>query len=227
MIEHAATSHWVFLAHNTRDKPLVERLGHELREHGIEVWLDKWSLVAGRPWLEDLGRAITEAAATLVCVGAAGVGRIAHHEIQVALDAAFRNPARVVIPVLLPGAEGPEILPPFLRARHTIDLRAEGAWRPGVESLVAALQGRPAGPGRAVVRDCPYRGLEAFGEEHARDFFGRADESRRLLDLLRSRRLLILSGASGSGKSSVVLAGIVPAIRHGELDDRDWSVVKT
>ncbi len=64
----------------------------------------------------------------------------------------------------------------------------------------------------------PYRGLLAFQIEHARFFFGREREVAQILEqLLRLQssgrpRFLLVVGASGSGKSSVVLAGAVPRL---------------
>jgi WD40 repeat protein len=65
---------------------------------------------------------------------------------------------------------------------------------------------------------CPYVGLEAFDEAHARTFFGRSDQVAALLaELDAGRRLVIVTGASGSGKSSLVLAGLVPALKTGAV----------
>jgi formylglycine-generating enzyme required for sulfatase activity len=64
----------------------------------------------------------------------------------------------------------------------------------------------------------PYRGLFAFRPEHAPFFFGRETFTQTLVQAVESRRLVALLGASGSGKSSVVFAGLVPALlkRPGE-----------
>lgn len=78
-----------------------------------------------------------------------------------------------------------------------------------VERLASAhpeLAARP--PGRP-----PYRGLEPFLEEHADIFHGRAAAIRRLADAVESRPVVVLSGPSGSGKSSLVLAGLIPTLR--------------
>jgi WD40 repeat protein len=64
----------------------------------------------------------------------------------------------------------------------------------------------------------PYRGLRAFAAEDRRFFFGREADVERLLQALRSgSHLLTLVGASGSGKSSLVMAGVVPAVLGGAL----------
>jgi len=67
----------------------------------------------------------------------------------------------------------------------------------------------------------PYKGLRAFHEADAKDFFGRDDLVRELLRRLAEhheyQRFLAVIGPSGSGKSSVVRAGLLPAIRRGDL----------
>jgi len=67
----------------------------------------------------------------------------------------------------------------------------------------------------------PYKGLRAFTEADASDFFGRGELTRRLVTRLTeagpASRFLAVVGPSGGGKSSVVRAGLVPAIRHGAL----------
>jgi DNA-binding SARP family transcriptional activator/ABC-type glycerol-3-phosphate transport system substrate-binding protein len=60
----------------------------------------------------------------------------------------------------------------------------------------------------------PYKGLRAFGEDDAGDFFGREALVEQVLARVRSgARFLALVGPSGSGKSSVALAGVAPALR--------------
>ena len=65
---------------------------------------------------------------------------------------------------------------------------------------------------------CTYVGLDAFGENDARHFFGRDDQVTALLARLRTERLVVVTGASGSGKSSLVLAGLLPALKRGRID---------
>jgi len=67
----------------------------------------------------------------------------------------------------------------------------------------------------------PYKGLRAFTEADAADFFGREKLVADLIDRLGQgrpgSRFLAVVGPSGSGKSSVVQAGLVPALRRGAL----------
>jgi len=69
----------------------------------------------------------------------------------------------------------------------------------------------------APVEDvCPYRGLQPFREEHAEYFFGREGLTDQLLDRLRTGNFLAVIGASGSGKSSVVRAGLAHKLQRGQ-----------
>ncbi|MEU5952840.1 WD40 repeat domain-containing protein [Streptomyces sp. NPDC047525] len=62
--------------------------------------------------------------------------------------------------------------------------------------------------------DSPYPGLARFGtDDHAR-FHGRGDLADELVRLVSRRRVVAVIGASGSGKSSLLRAGLVPALRH-------------
>jgi transcriptional regulator with XRE-family HTH domain len=84
----------------------------------------------------------------------------------------------------------------------------------------------------------PYKGLRPFGEADADDFFGRETLVQELLGLMSEvddpaagarqdlARFLAVAGPSGSGKSSVVKAGLIPALRQGGiLGSENWFVV--
>ena len=83
--------------------------------------------------------------------------------------------------------------------------------------MVTALSGTAVE--RAHARPNPYKGLRAFDEPDAPDFFGRdtlVDEIlARLGDCGLRGRLVLVVGGSGSGKSSVVRAGLLPRVRGG------------
>ncbi|WP_329148495.1 AAA family ATPase [Streptomyces sp. NBC_01456] len=75
----------------------------------------------------------------------------------------------------------------------------------------------------AVPGVCPYRGLAAYRQHDARWFFGRERSTAALVAQLRAAQesggLVMLVGASGAGKSSLLNAGLVPAVRSGALGD--------
>ncbi|HET6446436.1 MAG TPA: protein kinase, partial [candidate division Zixibacteria bacterium] len=76
-------------------------------------------------------------------------------------------------------------------------------------------------PMSRVLESSPYRGLYAFREEDAPYFFGREIFTERLVNTVTSRHMAAVIGPSGSGKSSVVFAGLLPTIRERS----DWSVL--
>jgi WD40 repeat protein len=73
----------------------------------------------------------------------------------------------------------------------------------------------------------PFPGLLAFQEEDAAIYFGRDDDIRRLIERLEARRaqggnkLVVLLGSSGSGKSSLLRAGVIPRLKRA---GRNWIV---
>ena len=60
----------------------------------------------------------------------------------------------------------------------------------------------------------PYLGLRRFEEDEQSLFFGRDQTIEELLQLVRSSQFALVAGASGSGKSSLVRAGLVPQLRQ-------------
>ncbi|MEM9513366.1 MAG: BTAD domain-containing putative transcriptional regulator [Actinomycetota bacterium] len=95
---------------------------------------------------------------------------------------------------------------------------------PRVADLLRALRqafgadviGRPDDDATIEVRN-PYKGLRAFKETDAHDFFGRDEFVDELVERAGTHRFLAVVGPSGSGKSSVVRAGLLPRIRRGGL----------
>ncbi|MFG2004244.1 hypothetical protein ACGFNU_34300 [Spirillospora sp. NPDC048911] len=71
---------------------------------------------------------------------------------------------------------------------------------------------------------CPYRGLVPFDEADAEVFYGRELLTAQLVTTVAQRGLLVVTGASGAGKSSLLRAGLLPALARGELSQpaRDW-----
>jgi WD40 repeat protein len=68
---------------------------------------------------------------------------------------------------------------------------------------------------------CPYKGLDYFEEEDAGLFFGREKLVEDLIDRANGSRTLFVTGPSGSGKSSVVRAGLIHALKQGSLKDSE------
>lgn len=87
------------------------------------------------------------------------------------------------------------------------------------EDLREALEQLEAAGSAAVIPDGnPYRGLLAFEAEHRALFFGRDTEIGTILERLRSDAFVVVAGDSGTGKSSLCRAGVLPRAVEGALD---------
>jgi serine/threonine protein kinase/formylglycine-generating enzyme required for sulfatase activity len=90
---------------------------------------------------------------------------------------------------------------------------------PSGEELREALEQLQAARGTEVFPEGnPYRGLLSFEAEHRALFFGRSQEIGTLLDRLRSDSFVLVAGDSGSGKSSLCRAGVLPRALDGAFD---------
>lgn len=226
----------IFLSYSRNDDKAASKLRELLeREHHLQVFKDDASLRSGDRWLGRLQTAVGRCDAFVVQVGRDGVQRWIGAEVEVALirhyqphDEAERLP---IFPILLPDVV-PESLPPFLALFQATRWDGVSALP---EPLIKALRARHALMAtRPIFEGSPFRGLGAFTQEHTQQFFGRRSETLAALALLgdateadptqlsgfgRSQyvRWLQVTGNSGTGKSSLVQAGLMPMIRCGAL----------
>ena len=91
------------------------------------------------------------------------------------------------------------------------------------EDMLAVREGRPADVGYRAgrgMRGCPYRGLLPFGESDAEVFYGRERLAAELAVKVAAQAarggLVVVTGASGSGKSSLLRAGLLPILARGQ-----------
>ncbi|EIV91289.1 WD40 repeat-containing protein [Frankia sp. QA3] len=208
----------VFLSYGTADLPAATRLADLLEARGVRPFLDRRHLVPGAPVQEAIEGVLLATEAVAVLVGPGGLGSWHHEEMRAALNEAVRRRGDVrVIPVLLPGSDA-GALPPFLARRLEVDLRRDTGDPAAIESLVAGIRGHAADHAADSARvrlpdtPAPYPSLRAFTEHDADRYFGRSAETAQLLDRVRRSSFTAVVGASGSGKSSLVLAGLLPSL---------------
>lgn len=225
----------IFLSYAGLDRELATRLKDGLQLAGLEdrVWQDIDQICGGDNWLLKLDTALREGAGYLILVGPGGI----HHWVKFELYAAVRRHYDTderfpILPVLLPGVS-PEDLPSFLSLFQAERLPAQAGFADyrrvaeRLHVLLAAVPDSDADDPGEVASTSPWPGLAAYDESRQRFFFGRSTET---LEALRKfgdcadgvyRRWLQVEGQSGVGKSSLVHAGLVPAIRHGWLGESE------
>jgi hypothetical protein len=107
----------VFVSHNGREKPLIERLCIALQTAGIEPWFDEWALAPGDEWIREVEHVLDTVPVVLVCFGVHGVEPWQDAQRQAAIERAVSVGKSAVVPLLLPGAPVAVELPGFLRGR--------------------------------------------------------------------------------------------------------------
>jgi WD40 repeat protein len=217
----------VFLSHSSRDNASAGRIKAWLEQQGFEApFLDfdkHIGIPPGADWEKTLYREIDQSQALLIlqsgnwsaskwCFAEFTQARALGKEIFQVIESADADAGS-----------------PIAANLQVLDLRYER--EAGLEQLrkqladiaLTAQGGFPWDGTRP-----PYPGLPAFEEEDAAIYFGRYGEIRHLIERLTARRtlggarLLVLLGGSGSGKSSLLRAGVLPRLRRS---GRGWLVV--
>jgi formylglycine-generating enzyme required for sulfatase activity len=210
-----------FLSYHSPDQALAERLkaALEQKDAGANVFFAPSSLRAGGFWSKALAEEIVHADAFILLVGKKGVGDWQLLEYDEALDKRVKSPDFPVILVLLEGQTAPGL--PFLRRLHWI-ITSDPASEKDVARLLDAVSSSGTRPGELWRYTCPYRGLAAMEERDSDYFFGRERETVDGLSTLAAsaNRLPVLLGNSGVGKSSLVQAGMLAALKRQAWPER-------
>ena len=217
----------VFLSYHSPDRPDLLRIREQLAARGIVTFLDRDNLVAGMPWPQALEQALGRADAVAVFLGGHGFGLWQKREMGYALDKQVREEQAgrsfPVIPVLLQGSDPAA---GFLFLNTWIDLRRDVGDPEAIEALAKAIRGgAPAEAPETASPICPYRGLRPFSEEDRAFFFGRDAYIERVLETTLRQPVVVVVGPSGSGKSSLVHAGLFPRLRRLRPPEPTWDMV--
>jgi energy-coupling factor transporter ATP-binding protein EcfA2 len=216
----------VFLSYAHSDRAAAAELNGWLAVQGVSTFFDRNKLRPGIPWMTALEEAIATSKAAAILIGPHGLGNTQQYEREFALVQQARSPDRSfpVIPVLMPGCDSPPT--GFLELQTWVEFAKEtGVLQQAqvLEMLRAAVRGEDIAPSDIRATICPYRGLEPFREEDKEFYCGREGASAELAARVREHSFVAVIGASGSGKSSLVFAGLLPELRK----DRSvmWDVV--
>jgi len=216
----------VFISYSRADKPFVDRLTNDLKENGVDVWVDTLGLKPGtRNWEQALREAIRLARSVLL-VASPNSRRSVYVQDELAIAEMYN---REVIPIWADGDTWMDSIAMGMGKRQFADLRGNH-YAAGFAQVVEVLTGRaplpipekappetPDFPPRN-----PYKGLRAFKADDQADFFGRDEVIAALTAKIEQpsteSRLVAILGASGSGKSSVAMAGLLPALQRRHPD---------
>src|SRR4051794_40058958 len=222
--EGAGSMASVFVSHSSRDRAVTEQVAARLRAAGFAaLFVDfdpEQGIPAGRSWERELYAQLRRSDAVIFLASEASVAsRWCSIEIGLA-----RSLGRPVFPLRLqPGVEFP-----LLADVQWTDLTDA---EPGLARLLAGLHSAGLDPADSFAWNpdrSPYPGLVPFAPEDAAVFFGRQPETHRLMELLTPTlqrgpgRMVAVIGPSGSGKSSLLHAGLLPRLAR---QPERWLVV--
>ncbi|MCP5416665.1 MAG: TIR domain-containing protein [Chromatiaceae bacterium] len=205
----------IFISHSSLDNRAADDVAKRLREQGYQaLFLDfdpADGIPAGRNWEREIyTRLRTCSGVVLICSEHSMASDWCFAEITHA-----RALGKRIFPLLISSCA----LRPILRDTQTIDLSHDP--ETGYQRLWRGMRSAGLDPADTFAWDIdrpPYPGLTPFTAHDAAIFFGREQDQRRCLDRLEQmrryggERLLLVVGTSGSGKSSLVRAGVVPRL---------------
>jgi WD40 repeat protein len=215
----------LFLSHASGDDEHVAKLKRWLEGRGHRsIFLDfdpHAGIPVGRDWERELYRRLRACRALIIlCSERSMASKWCFVELAIA-----RSLGKPIFPLLIEPCE----LPTQLSEVQMLDLTGDAE-----EALIRLARGLAAAGVEAATEfpwdgsRSPYPGLLAFEERDAAVFFGREQEIDEATELLNQadrygeRSLLMVLGASGSGKSSLVRAGVVPRLR---ADPDRWLII--
>ena len=215
----------IFISHSSKDNSVAEAIVERLQQQGYQsVFLDfdpELGIPAGRSWEHELYRQLRACQSVIVlCSEHSMASRWCFAEI---------THAKSLGKYLFPLKIGPCKIDTVLTSRQIIDFTKdpEAAYQRLWEGLrIAGLD--PADHFTWDTSRSPYPGMMAFEEADAAVFFGREAEIQQGLEILQrlrqfgGARVLMVLGASGTGKSSVVRAGLLPRLRR---NSEEWLII--
>lgn len=234
----------IFISYSRANLPLVQRLTRDLQTHGVNVWIDKIGLKPGTPDWENALREAIKRADGVILVASPQSRQSPYVRDELAIAKAANHP---LYPVWVDGTDWSDCIPMGMGSIQFVDLR-NNAYEAGLSELVSVLSSAQmanstpqilpvaVASAKSIPLDFvprnPYKGLIAFDAKDRGDFFGRDTLLAELLDALRFQanqpRFLAVIGASGSGKSSVIMAGLLPALQDGAVDNsQQWRYLET
>ena len=209
----------LFISYAETDRAWVEGyLLDALEQVGLRYHTEA-AFALGRVRLQEFERAITESDRTLLVLSPAYLADDFNQFIRLLAQSYGRDTATwPVIPLILQ----PVQLPPSLNILVSLNATNPQEWKEAIKRLCTDLKRQLPTP--PLKPSCPYPGMVPFSEDDSDRFFGRDDEIEELLQSLRLHPFLAVIGSSGSGKSSLVFAGLIPKLPESGLFGGEWLI---
>jgi WD40 repeat protein/class 3 adenylate cyclase len=226
---------FVFVCYAHADHTFAARLVADLQVGGITCWTDQLGLKPGTADWEQSVRDAIRACQAVLLVASRDSRQSRYVKAELSVAEMYQ---RLVYPLWAAGEDWIDCISMSLCAVQYVDARGE-RYATALAELAADLDGTetadaatiaPAKEEPTFEPRNPYKGLRAFTEDDAGDFFGRTGVIDNLVQALEealgpgqngAARLLTVVGPSGSGKSSVVMAGLLPRLRSCALPQSD------
>lgn len=215
----------IFISHSSHDNNMATEVRKLLENHGHRsVFLDfdpELGIPFGRDWEQELYAQLRSCQAVIILCS--------RHSMTSNWCFAEVTHAKALGKPIFPIKIGDCVINTVLTAHQVLDLTNKPD--EAQQRLLRGLKKAGLDPSGAFDWDGrrpPYPGLMAFQEEDAAIFFGREPEIQRGLELMNrvrlfgGARMILMLGASGSGKSSLMRAGLVPRLRR---DRERWLVI--
>ncbi len=231
---------FIFISYAREDIAFVTRLKTDLSARGISSWIDLESLRPGTDdWEKELRKAIRSSSAILFAASPNAISS-RHVKDELGIAAMYQRP---IYPIWIHGDHWLEAAP--IGTIQYIDARGE-MYSQALSALIqelSTIRGTSSTektllfPPKFSLPHQPrnlYKGLRAFQGKDFQDFFGRGHFTQQLIQSLHHLlkpeqqekllpRLVTVIGPSGSGKSSIIMAGLLPRLQQGALlESQNW-----
>jgi energy-coupling factor transporter ATP-binding protein EcfA2 len=201
----------LFISYSENDSQWVQ--GYLLDALGLppERVITPQDFRPGASIVDEFERAVLESRYTLLVLSQAYLAdQWLHLGGQLANFLSVNDQQDRLIPLRLDHVE----LPLQISFRVALDFTAQASWQSEIMRLCKLLKSPPQ-PSEQFI-PCPYPGMVPFKQDESQHFYGRDDEIGKMIELLQQHRLLFVIGPSGSGKSSLVFAGLLPHLSTAE-----------
>lgn len=221
-ITQSSSNRNVFISYAQADSAWVNGyLMDALAHAGIHCFTHA-TLTPGKPILSEVETLVQQSQRTLIIYSSAyrAEKSLVDFTDQLAQFYGLETSTWPVIPVVLDNSE----LPLRLKMLTSLNATSRSDWQNVVEGICRSLDAPLSRSIEPIT--CPYPGMKAFTEKDNERFFGREREIQDMLLRLRQHSLLAVIGKSGCGKSSLLHAGLVPALQASTLfGQASWAIV--